>query len=112
MSTRCGAGHAPRAWDWQDALGAALDVAEILGVELDVVQGRHQAFHPGRTAELRLAAGERAGAVVGHAGELLPKWLEEHDLPARTVAAELDLDALVAYFRAMATRKHDPGGRR
>ncbi|QCU77771.1 phenylalanine--tRNA ligase subunit beta [Citricoccus sp. SGAir0253] len=89
-----GPGHAPRAWDWQDALGAALDVADLLGVELEVAQGRHQAFHPGRTAELRLAGGART--VVGYAGELLPKWLEEHDLPARTVAAELDLDALIA----------------
>jgi phenylalanyl-tRNA synthetase beta chain len=101
-----GAGHSPRAFDWQDALGAALDVAQILGVNLQVVQGTHQAFHPGRTAELRLAAVEDAnggagadapaGSVVGVAGELLPAWLQDADLPARSVAMELDLDALVA----------------
>jgi phenylalanyl-tRNA synthetase beta chain len=88
-----GPGHTPRPWDWQDALGAALDVAALLGVELTVAQGRHQAFHPGRTARLSLAGGD--GAVVGVAGELLPKWLETADLPARTVAMELDLDALI-----------------
>ncbi|GAA4762742.1 phenylalanine--tRNA ligase subunit beta [Citricoccus nitrophenolicus] len=100
-----GAGHRPRTHDWQDALGAALDAAAILGVELEVAQGSHQAFHPGRTAELRLAgstgsadagAGDSAGIVVGVAGELLPSWLEDADLPARTVAMELDLDALIA----------------
>ena len=104
-----GPGHAPRAVDWQDALGAAQDVAALLGVELQVVQGRHQAFHPARTAELRLAPAQHrsgtaevsdgAGATgieVGVAGELLPAWLEDADLPARTVAMELDLDALVA----------------
>jgi phenylalanyl-tRNA synthetase beta chain len=89
-----GPGHTPRPWDWQDALGAALDVAGLLGVELTVAQGRHQAFHPGRTARLSLAGDD--GAVVGVAGELLPKWLETADLPARTVAMELDLDALIA----------------
>ncbi|MEV4901819.1 phenylalanine--tRNA ligase subunit beta [Citricoccus sp. NPDC055426] len=104
-----GPGHAPRAVDWQDALGAAQDVAALLGVQLQVAQGHHQAFHPGRTAELRLApapqgpgaagaaaAADAAGAVIGVAGELLPAWLEDADLPARTVAMELDLDALVA----------------
>ncbi|MGM7668877.1 phenylalanine--tRNA ligase subunit beta [Microbacterium sp. A93] len=100
-----GPGHAPRAYDWQDALGTAQDIAALLGVELQVAQGRHQAFHPGRTAELRLAAaphdsgtagGAEAGEIViGVAGELLPAWLEDADLPARTVAMELDLDALV-----------------
>jgi phenylalanyl-tRNA synthetase beta chain len=93
-----GAGHQPRTYDWQDALGAALDAAAILGVDLRVVQGSHQAFHPGRTAELRLTgSGDPVdGPVIGVAGELLPSWLEDADLPARTVAMELDLDALIA----------------
>jgi phenylalanyl-tRNA synthetase beta chain len=34
------------------------------------------------------------GRVVGHAGELHPKVLEALQLPPRTCAAELDLDAL------------------
>ncbi|MFC7402056.1 phenylalanine--tRNA ligase subunit beta [Citricoccus sp. GCM10030269] len=100
-----GAGHTPRAFDWQDAVGAAQDVAAILGVELDLVQGAHQAFHPGRAAELRLVAvealsevsgGNTAGRSIGVAGELHPRWLENAGLPARTSAMELDLDALIA----------------
>lgn len=86
------AGFAPRAFDWQDPIAAALHVARAVGVELTVAQGAHQAFHPGRTAELRLAD----GTVVGYAGELLPKWLESADMPARTCAMELDLDAVLA----------------
>ncbi|MGO1184160.1 MAG: phenylalanine--tRNA ligase subunit beta [Micrococcaceae bacterium] len=85
-------GHAPRTWDWQDAVSTALDIAELLGATLNVAQGRHHAFHPGRTASLHLAD----GTLIGYAGELLPKLLEDADLPGRTVAVELDLDALAA----------------
>ncbi len=86
------AGFAPRAFDWQDPIAAALQVGRAVGVELTVVQGAHQAFHPGRTAQLRLAD----GTPVGVAGELLPTWLESADMPARTCAMELDLDAVLA----------------
>src|SRR5699024_3176271 len=54
-------------------------------------QGAHHGFHPGRVAELVVD-----GTVIGYAGELLPKLLEDWDLPARTAAMELDLDALVS----------------
>ncbi|GAA1166380.1 phenylalanine--tRNA ligase subunit beta [Nesterenkonia sandarakina] len=76
--------------DWADAVDAAQKVADLLRVRLEVVQGRHQAFHPGRTAELRFN-----GVRVGHAGELHPKVIEELDLPARTSVMELDLSALI-----------------
>ena len=87
-----GAGFAPRAFDWQDPIAAALAVGRAVGVELTVVQGTHQAFHPGRTATLSLPD----GTAVGVAGELLPAWLEDADMPARTGAFELDLDAVLA----------------
>ncbi|MDY6055916.1 phenylalanine--tRNA ligase subunit beta [Micrococcus sp.] len=90
-----GPGHSPRALDWQDALGAALDVADVLGAEVTVRQGRHHAFHPGRTAEL-VVAGADGETVVGVAGELHPQWLEAEDLPARTSVWELDLGTLGA----------------
>jgi len=83
-------GHAPRAWDWADALDIARLAGDVLGVELVVSQGRHQAFHPGRTAQLAL----RSGEVLGYAGELHPKLLAALDMPARSVALELDADAL------------------
>lgn len=85
-----GAGFTPRAWDWADAVDTARLMGDVLGVELVVSQGEHQAFHPGRTAKLSL----RSGETVGYAGELHPKLLAARDMPARTVALELDADAL------------------
>ncbi|WP_104091337.1 phenylalanine--tRNA ligase subunit beta [Arthrobacter sp. GMC3] len=81
-------GHTPRPWDWADALDAARLVSDVVGVELVVEQGSHQAFHPGRAAVLKL----RSGEVVGHAGEMHPKLLAEHNLPARTVAMEINAE--------------------
>ncbi|WP_125611596.1 phenylalanine--tRNA ligase subunit beta [Specibacter cremeus] len=88
--TPAGAGHKPRDWDWADAIDAARLVADVLGVELVVEQGAHQAFHPGRTAKLSLRTGEQ----VGVAGELHPRLLAEQNMPARSVAMELNADAL------------------
>ncbi|GAB3180514.1 phenylalanine--tRNA ligase subunit beta [Nesterenkonia halophila] len=103
-ATLCGAepaaevGASGRRQDWADAIEVARDVAERVGLELEVVQGAHQAFHPGRTAELRLPAadGAAAGTRIGVAGELHPKVVEAWDLPARTAAVELDLSAVLA----------------
>ncbi|MGN6440791.1 MAG: phenylalanine--tRNA ligase subunit beta [Arthrobacter sp.] len=84
------ASHTPRAWDWADALDVARLAGDVLGVDLVVAQGSHQAFHPGRTARLAL----RTGETVGYAGELHPKLLAASDMPARTVALEINADAL------------------
>jgi phenylalanyl-tRNA synthetase beta chain len=73
-----------------DALATAQQIALSLAVELRVIQGSHQAFHPGRTAELFV--GERS---VGFAGELLPAIADELDLPRVVGLLELDLDALI-----------------
>ncbi|GAA1818730.1 phenylalanine--tRNA ligase subunit beta [Nesterenkonia flava] len=88
-------GQTGRQRDWADAVEAARKVAELLALPLgrgglEISQGRHQAFHPGRTAQLRFA-----GAVVGYAGELHPKVIEAWDLPARTAVMELDLSVLI-----------------
>lgn len=84
------AAHTPRVWDWADALDFARLAGDVLGVELVVSQGSHQAFHPGRAARLSLHTGE----TVGYAGELHPKLLAASDMPARSVALEIDADAL------------------
>ena len=47
-------------------------------------------WHPGRCAEIRVG-----DAVLGHAGELHPKVCQAYGVPARTVAAEVDLDRLL-----------------
>ena len=84
------ASHTPRAWDWADALDVARLAGDVLGVDLVVSQGSHQAFHPGRTARLAL----RTGETVGYAGELHPKLLAASDMPDRSVALEINADAL------------------
>lgn len=84
------AAHTPRVWDWADALDVARLAGDVLGVDLVVSQGRHQAFHPGRTARLALHTGQ----TVGYAGELHPKLLAASDMPARSVALEINADAL------------------
>ena len=86
-------GQQARRRDWADALESAHTVAGLLNLQLEVVQGSHQAFHPGRTAELRLSSAQSA---IGYAGELHPKVVEAWGLPERTAVMELDLEALIA----------------
>ncbi|TLP74190.1 phenylalanine--tRNA ligase subunit beta [Nesterenkonia sphaerica] len=93
------AGHEPgdavgqpgRARDWADAVEAARKVAQLLGLEVEIRQGAHQAFHPGRTAQLLFD-----GALIGYAGELHPKVVQDYDLPARTSVMELNVGSLIA----------------
>ncbi|MEU8714537.1 phenylalanine--tRNA ligase subunit beta [Streptomyces sp. NPDC048663] len=79
--------------DWADAVEAARTVAREAGAELIVRSGQYGPWHPGRCAELAVVA-DGTERVVGHAGELHPRVVKALGLPARTCAAELDLDAL------------------
>ncbi|MCW2675349.1 MAG: pheT [Modestobacter sp.] len=86
----------PRGWwgpgrpaGWADAVQAARTVAAAAGVELTVRAGQQAPWHPGRCAELLV--GEE---VVGYAGELHPRVCAALEIPARTCAMELDVDAL------------------
>ena len=76
---------------WSDAVEVACALARALGVAVDVRQGTDAPFHPGRTAAL--AVGEQ---VVGYAGELHPRVTAAYDLPARTCAMEIDIDAMIS----------------
>jgi phenylalanyl-tRNA synthetase beta chain len=76
---------------WADAIEIASSVASMLGVDIVARPATDAPFHPGRTAAL-VADGE----VIGFAGELHPRVIATYSLPARTVALELDLDALMA----------------
>ncbi|MGO2052089.1 phenylalanine--tRNA ligase subunit beta [Glutamicibacter sp. 287] len=96
-----GVGFTPRAWDWADALDTARTIADLLGSPLEIAQGSHQAFHPGRVAALKLN-----GEVIGYAGELHPQLLKDADLPARTVAMELNATALMAAAPAVVVAQH------
>ncbi|GLY18539.1 phenylalanine--tRNA ligase subunit beta [Kineosporia rhizophila] len=78
--------------DWSDALEAALLVARTVNVQPTVTKDEnHAPWHPGRCARLEID-----GQLFGHAGELHPKVVAALGLPPRTVAAEVDLDVLIA----------------
>jgi len=75
-------------------LGEAIDavhaVAAAVGVDVEIRQGSHHAFHPGRCAEVF------SGDVsVGFAGEVLPSVALSLDLPRVVSALDLNLDALI-----------------
>ena len=59
-------------------------------------QGSHQAFHPGRCAEVLVVDGEGVETPVGWAGALHPAVAEERDLPRVVAAVEVDVDAILA----------------
>lgn len=75
---------------WTHAVHFADTAAEALGLVLKRRAADMAPWHPGRCAELSVG-----GTVVGHAGELHPTVCEAYGLPARTCAAELDLDLLI-----------------
>ncbi|TFD50974.1 phenylalanine--tRNA ligase subunit beta [Cryobacterium sp. Hh11] len=90
-------GQAAVAAGWQSALAAVQQVALATGVRIEVRQGRHPAMHPGRTAELFVAAPGTAVTVsVGFAGELLPAVADDYDLPAVVAVAEINLALVFA----------------
>jgi phenylalanyl-tRNA synthetase beta chain len=76
---------------WADAIHAARTVVRAAGLEPVVRAAARAPWHPGRCAEILV--GDR---VVGYAGELHPRVLATLELPPRTAAMELDLDALGA----------------
>ncbi|MDR1806407.1 MAG: phenylalanine--tRNA ligase subunit beta [Propionibacteriaceae bacterium] len=77
--------------DWTHAVAFADLAARTVGVTLSKRAADHAPWHPGRCAEL--SVGDQ---VIGYAGELHPAVLAAYGLPARVVAAELDLDRLIA----------------
>jgi phenylalanyl-tRNA synthetase beta chain len=79
-----------RAAAWADAVAAVLDVARLLGVDVEVRSAERAPWHPGRCAVILLD-----GAEIGHAGELHPAVCKAFRVPPRTSAAEIDLDALL-----------------
>ena len=90
----CGARQG-RAVDWADAVEALVALGRALGLELVPRAAAQDPWHPGRCAELLLD-----GRRVGLAGELHPRVVAAAGLPARTCAAEADLDVLVAAAQA------------
>ena len=68
------------------------DVEKLLAPrKAEFVAAEHPALHPGRSAQVLLD-----GAVIGHVGELHPRWRQAWDLPSAPVVFELSLDAVTA----------------
>ncbi len=84
---------------WSDAVEAVRQVAAALGVPLAVRPAALAPWHPGRCAELVAEVAGRDVTVVGHAGELHPAVCTAFGVPARSAAAEVDLDVLLELAR-------------
>jgi phenylalanyl-tRNA synthetase beta chain len=81
-------GERERAVDFFDAKG---DVEALLAPrEAVCIAAEHPAMHPGRCARV-----EVDGRVIGHVGELHPRWRQAYDLPSAPQLFELDLAALL-----------------
>jgi phenylalanyl-tRNA synthetase beta chain len=75
---------------WADAVQAVRVVAGALGLTVAVRAATRAPWHPGRCAEILVG-----DVSVGFAGELHPRVCTAYGVPARTAAAEVDLDALL-----------------
>jgi phenylalanyl-tRNA synthetase beta chain len=75
---------------WADAVDAVRVVADALRLEVTVTAASLAPWHPGRCAQVSIG-----DVLIGHAGELHPRVCEAHGVPARTVAAEVDLDKML-----------------
>lgn len=90
-------------WQWQHAVQAARTVIDSYGFAAHISAGEQSGWHPGRCAVLRL--GTAQGEIVGWAGELHPRVIEEHGLPPRAVAFEVFVDPI-----EVAQMSRQPGG--
>ncbi|MBE1489050.1 phenylalanine--tRNA ligase subunit beta [Plantactinospora soyae] len=87
---------------WADAVEAGRIVLAAAGIPDDrtvVRQAQRAPWHPGRCAEFLVD-----GVSIGYAGELHPAALTALELPPRTSALELELDALPTAVVAPAPR--------
>ncbi len=80
----------PVAADFFDIKG---DVEALFSPRRPVFEAaQHPAMHPGRCARVLLC-----GQVIGHVGELHPRWRQQWELPHAPVLFELALDAVLAH---------------
>ncbi len=87
---------APAGWwgagaaaSWSDAIEAARVTVDAAGQAATVRAGSRAPWHPGRCAEIVVG-----DIVVGYAGELHPEVCAALELPKRTCAMEVNLDAI------------------
>jgi phenylalanyl-tRNA synthetase beta chain len=81
-------GREDRVVDFFDVKG---DVETLLApLQARFEPGEHPALHPGRCARVVVD-----GRVVGHVGELHPRWRQRYELPLAPVVFELEAEALL-----------------
>ena len=81
-------GAKERAVDCYDVKG---DIESLLAPRgARFVAAAHPALHPGRCAAIEID-----GRIVGHVGELHPRWRQAYELPSAPVLFELDADAVL-----------------
>lgn len=81
----------PWAMDFFDLKGIIEELLRRLGLEGRFERANHLSFHPGRAAKLLIGREE-----VGLLGELHPRVRENFELEEPVLAAELDLEAILA----------------
>jgi phenylalanyl-tRNA synthetase beta chain len=82
-------GHKEQGVDFFDAKG---DVEALLApLKAEFKPGNHPAMHPGRCAQVLVG-----GNVIGHVGELHPKWRQGYELPQAPMLFELELEPVLA----------------
>jgi phenylalanyl-tRNA synthetase beta chain len=90
-------GHdAPVQWGSKEKAADFFDVkadvqALLAPTQAEFAAAEHPAMHPGRCAKVLVN-----GQVVGHVGELHPRWRQSWDLSQAPVMFELTLDAVLA----------------
>ncbi|MDO5729840.1 MAG: phenylalanine--tRNA ligase subunit beta [Actinomycetaceae bacterium] len=116
QSPATGVRFGKRDYDWADVIDAGQRVGIALGLTIEAsalyrdpditmppgrplpqpVTSPESAapWHPGRSAILFIRSGKKI-VEIGRAGELHPRVVENYGLPGRSVALELDLDALI-----------------
>ena len=82
-------GHKEQGVDFFDAKG---DVEALLApLKAEFKPGNHPAMHPGRCAQVLVG-----GKVIGHVGELHPKWRQGYEVPQAPMLFELELEPVLA----------------
>ena len=85
-------------WDWQKAIALAIEVVNLNHVGASVLQADQAPWHPGRCAAIVMG-----NSIVGFAGELHPRVVQEYGLPLRSCAFELDVEAISYLNREVVT---------
>lgn len=81
-----------------DAVEIVAGLCADLGIDVRFVASEQMPWHPGRCVAV---ASSEDNVVIGYAGEIHPKVCESLELPSRTVAFELNVDAMTGHSGAI-----------